>query len=358
MRVSLVLPGGGISIGDMVTLAREAEQAGMTGIYVTEAWRSAFVPLAAIAAASERIALGPYVLNAYGRTPWIAGMSALDLDDLSGGRLILGVGSGNVFTNRVFQGVETVRPLRKMAEYVEVLRRIVRACPGEPVEYHGEIHSINDWVTQAVPVRPSIPVYLAAIFPKMRRVAGRVADGVALGALLSTEHIGDVALPAFLEGAGEAGRDPDSLGVLMANFASVDEDRDVAYRAARTAIVNLFAPKPHRHYEQTLTEQGYGGVLERVLGCLARDDRDGAIDAVPDEVVERLTITGTSDDCVARIAAYQSHVDEVLIVNVGSTRHRRDAAAPDDRDTLVSTFRSVIELGSRAVRAAPGSATT
>lgn len=262
-----------------------------------------------------------------------------------------------MFTNRVYQGVETARPLRKMAEYVEVLRRIVRARPGEEVEYTGEIHTISGWVTQAPPVRPSIPVYLAAVFPRMRRVAGGGADGVALGALLSTEHVGDVALPAVREGASEAGRDPASLGVLMANFASVDEDRDVAYQAARTAIVNLFAPKPHRHYEQTLTEQGYGDVLERVLTRLAHDDRDGAIDAVPDEVVERLTVTGTPDDCVGRIAAYQSHVDEMLLVNVRSTRHRRDAAAPGDREALLSTFRSVIDLGSRAGRADANSVT-
>src|SRR5699024_733912 len=91
MPVGVVLPGGGMSIAEGVALAQRAENAGASGVYVVEAWRSAFVPLAAIAAATERVTIGPYVINAYGRTPWIAGLSALDLDDLSGGRVVIGV---------------------------------------------------------------------------------------------------------------------------------------------------------------------------------------------------------------------------------------------------------------------------
>ena len=352
MRVGVVLPGGGMSIADGVALAQRAEQAGVSGVYVVEAWRSAFVALAAIAVATERVTIGPYVLNAYGRTPWIAGLSALDLDDLSGGRAAIGVGSGNVFTNRVYQGVETARPLTKMAEYVEILRRIVRARPGEPIEFRGDIHSISNWVPQNEPVRAAIPIYLAAIFPRMRRVAGRVADGIALGALLSPEFIKGTVLPGIHKGAVAADRDPAKLGVKMAIFGSVSDDRDEAYDAARTTIVNLFVPKPHKHYEQTLEEQGYGTVLKEVLTRLGDDDHAGAVKAVPDEVVEQLTISGTPAECQARIAAYRGLVDEVLLVNVGATRHRLDAATAADRDTIRSSFDPVINVAGRASTAA------
>ena len=86
-----------------------AEESGFSGVYVAEAWRSGFVPVAAIAARTERVTVGPYVLNAHARTPMIAGLSAVDLDEVAGGRLLLGVGSGNRVTNEKYQGVPVRR---------------------------------------------------------------------------------------------------------------------------------------------------------------------------------------------------------------------------------------------------------
>ena len=86
MQRGLIFPGGGMSQRDMMVVAKEAEVAGFDSLYVTEAWRSAFVPLTALALATERVRIGSYVLNAYGRSPFIAGMSAVDVDELSGGR--------------------------------------------------------------------------------------------------------------------------------------------------------------------------------------------------------------------------------------------------------------------------------
>jgi alkanesulfonate monooxygenase SsuD/methylene tetrahydromethanopterin reductase-like flavin-dependent oxidoreductase (luciferase family) len=78
-----------MSLRDMVAISKEAEAAGFDSLYVTEAWRSGFVPLTAIAVATERVRLGTYVLNAYGRSPLLTGMSAIDLDELSRGRFLL-----------------------------------------------------------------------------------------------------------------------------------------------------------------------------------------------------------------------------------------------------------------------------
>ncbi|MDH3640956.1 MAG: LLM class flavin-dependent oxidoreductase, partial [Gammaproteobacteria bacterium] len=91
MRCGLIFSGGGTSMQQMIALARSAEQAGIDSIYLTEAWRSGFVGLAAIAMATERVEIGPYILNAYARSAWVTAMSAIDLDELSGGRLVLGV---------------------------------------------------------------------------------------------------------------------------------------------------------------------------------------------------------------------------------------------------------------------------
>ena len=92
MRVGVIIPGGGMPLSSVVDVARSAELEGAHGVWVTEAWRSAFVPLTAIAAATSRITLGTYVINAYGHSPFITGMSAIDLDEASAGRLVLGIG--------------------------------------------------------------------------------------------------------------------------------------------------------------------------------------------------------------------------------------------------------------------------
>ena len=214
MRRGLIFPGGGMAQRDMIQIAREAEAAGLDALYVTEAWRSAFVPLTALALSTERVRLGTYVLNAYGRSPFITGMSAVDVDELSGGRLMLGVGSGNRFINADWQGVPHERPYRKMTEYVELLRQIFHTRAGERVVYEGEIHRMN-WVPAVTPLRADVPIYLSAVFPRMVKVAGRVADGLALGAILSAEYARDVIQPAARAAAEEAGRDPHRLGFLM-----------------------------------------------------------------------------------------------------------------------------------------------
>ena len=164
--------------------------------------------LSAIAAATTRITLGPYILNAYGHSPFMAGLGAIDLDELSGGRLVLGVGPGNVHINRWFQGLETERPLTKMREYTELLRQMVRAQPGGPVHFEGQIHR-TQWAPRVQPVRASIPVWLAAISPKMVRVAASVADGIAMGVLLSPEYVRDAIRPVAAAAAAAADRDPD-----------------------------------------------------------------------------------------------------------------------------------------------------
>ncbi|MGE3619435.1 MAG: LLM class flavin-dependent oxidoreductase [Acidimicrobiia bacterium] len=343
----MILTGGNMTVADMVELARRAEGAGAASVFSVEAWRSGFVPLAAIATATERVRLGTYVINAYGRSPFIAGMEARDLDDLSGGRLVLGVGSGNVFTNRVYQNLETARPLRKLAEYVELLRLILAATPGQSVEFEGEIHAMSHWMPQADSARPSVPVYLAALFPKMRRVAGRVADGIALGSLQGRDFLASTVLPAVHEAVEASGRDPADFGAMVAQFTSIDEDREAAYEVSRYAVVDLFHPKPHRQYEHTLREQGYGAVLDQILALQADGNRDAAAAIVPDELIEELTITGTPDECVKRLADYDGLVEENILMASGGSRHRLVRAADDEKAAAMARFGTVIDLIAR-----------
>lgn len=253
-----------------------------------------------------------FVQDSVLRSPFLTDMSAIDLDELSGGRLLLGVGSGN-----------------------RHIRQIVRAHVGSTVTYEGKVHSMH-WTPAVNPVRESIPVYLSAIYPKMVRVAGRVADGLALGALLSTTYIREVIQPAARAAAAAAGRDPPRLGFLLAAFVSVDTDRERARQAARAAICRLFSPLPHPYYEFLLRKQGFSAAADAALKYVPAGNLAKAAEAMSDDLIDALTIAGTPAECRARIAEYGSLVDEVLYVNVAS-------AAATDPDPLAA-YRHVLRL--------------
>lgn len=334
MKLGLIFPGGGMPLRDMVRIGQEAEAAGFDSLYVTEAWRNGFVPLAALASATQRARLGTYVLNAYGRSPLLTGMGAIDLDELSSGRLLLGVGSGNRHINEDWQGIAHTQPYQKMHEYMECLKKIVRAHTGVPMTYEGKIHHMR-WTPAVEPVRESIPIYLSAIFPRMIKVAGRVADGVAIGALCSTDYIRGVIQPSARQEAAAAGRDSHSLGFLAAMFVSVHENRALARQSAREAICRLFAPLPHPYYDFLLREQGYSAAADAAQELVPAGQLKKAADAIPDEALDRLTITGTPDECRKRIAAYEGIVEELICVNVSYS------AGPSD---MVASYRALLNL--------------
>ncbi|TDU31792.1 alkanesulfonate monooxygenase SsuD/methylene tetrahydromethanopterin reductase-like flavin-dependent oxidoreductase (luciferase family) [Panacagrimonas perspica] len=315
MRQGLLFTGGA-PLSQIVETARVAEAEGMDAVYCVEAYRSGFVPLAAIAAATTRIALGPYILNAYARTPYIAGLSAVDLDELSGGRLILGVGPGNVHINRRFQGLETGRPLTKMREYVELLQQIVRAPLGRAVRYEGQIHQMQ-WEPRVAPVRASIPVWLAAIGPKMIRVAASVADGVALGVLMSPEYVRDKIRPSIVEAASAAGREATKLQVPMGGLIAVDENLDRARATIKATICSFFDPIPHPYYDFLLREQGFSKAADACARFGPQGKIQAAVDQMDDAVADRLAFVGTSAQCAQRLKAYEGLIDEVIYLNVG-----------------------------------------
>ena len=317
MRLGLLSVGAGASLAEVVSTARAAEAAGFDSIHVVEGYRSAFVPLTAIALATSRIRLGTYIANAYGRSPLLTAMSAMDLDELSGGRVVLGVGSGNRHINEDFQGIAYHRPLAKMREYVENLRVALAAPLGGKVEYAGEIHRMR-WTRSIPAVRPTVPVHLAAIFPRMVEVAGSVADGVALGVLLSPEYVRDVIRPRALAAAERAGRDGAAIEFPMGALVAVDSDRRRARDAVRRTIAGFFHPLPHPYYEFLLREQGYGAVADLAMRAVPEGRIEEVVAAMGDDLVDRLALTGTARECAARLRDYRGLVDEAILLNVGA----------------------------------------
>jgi alkanesulfonate monooxygenase SsuD/methylene tetrahydromethanopterin reductase-like flavin-dependent oxidoreductase (luciferase family) len=322
VRCSLLLDLAG-PISESVALAAAAEAAGIDAVHAIEGGRDAFVPLAAIAAGTSRIGLGSYVVNAYARSPWLTAMSALDLDELSGGRFTLGIGTGNRHINDWSHGLDSSRPLAKMREYLPIVRAVVAARAGELVSIDGEIHRTN-WRAGREPQRRALPVVLAAAGPRMIELAAAATDGVGVGVLVSPEHLRDVIRPLAHAAAVAAGRDADHLRFPMAAMVSVDHDEERARATTRHAICRLFHPVPHPYYDFLLRAQGFADAADAAAELVPAGRVREAMGHIDDEIVDRLTITGTPAACAARLAAYDGLADEVI----GLDLRRRDADAP------------------------------
>ena len=250
------------SMADFVELAREGEAAGMDSMYTVEAGRSAFVSAAAVIAATERVTVGTYIANAYAREPWLTAIAARDLDEMSGGRFTLGLGTGNRHFNEWYMGIDEFRPLGKLRDYIEIVRSAVAGRAGEPVRYEGDHHRIR-WRATWEPTRPSIPVYLSASGPKMVRLAGEVADGVCVGVRSSVEFM-----------------------------------------------------RPRPYYDSQLRQLGFDEFADAATRLMPQGQVREAMDLVPDEVVDSMSITGTPAQCAARIADYSGLTSEIILFRV------------------------------------------
>src|SRR5688500_5676939 len=200
----------------MVRLSQRAEARGFESVWVAETrmTRDAFVPLAAIAQATERVRLGSGIVNAYTRNPVVIAISFIGLEELAPGRVVMGLGCGSPLVLAP-QGIAFEKPLTRLREYCDVIPRLIR---GEEVTYDGEAvrlegAQVEDLLSQAAAPggpRTSIPLCIGATGPRALEYAGEVADAVMLNISLPTDYVRD-AVGRIAEGARRAGRDPEAI---------------------------------------------------------------------------------------------------------------------------------------------------
>lgn len=329
MGIGLLFSGRQLPLRDLVGLARLAESSGFESVWASEVRHDVFVTLAAIAQATERVGIGSYIANAHARTPWLTAIAALDLQDLSGGRFMLGLGTGNRTINEEWQGVRHEPAPTKLAEYLRVIDAIFAAPPGNQPKVSGVLHSLSGWMPDLVLSHRPPPVLLAAVEPRAVAFAARSGTGVALGACTTPEYLRDTLLPAH-RSAGGTGRP-----VAVAAFLAMDADRGRAIEMAREAILRLFSPLPHPYYERHLVRQGFGAEVAEVRLALGCGDTAAARRALSDNLVNRVVLAGTPADCRARVAALDGLVDH-LVLNV----LRRPGADLDSYREAIQEFAS------------------
>jgi probable F420-dependent oxidoreductase len=298
MEVSLVTSSGGVN--DLAEQARLAEEAGFESIWATEFYdRSATVALAAMAGATERIELGSAIAYAFGRTPLVLAAEARDLDELCGGRLTLGLGTGTRRMQQDWHGLDGEHPASRMEELVPLIRSLLRLDRG-PVEHEGRFYTLRVKPTAPVapPLRDDLPIYMAGVNPRMIEAAGAVADGLVGHPLFTPEYVEQVARPALAKGAGRAGRD---APVPIAGYLTccVDADGQAARRDAKAIVAFNSTVKT---YQVVHRLHGFEPEVEAIRAAWRSGDFAGMAEGVSDRMLDTIALAGTPDEVRARYA--------------------------------------------------------
>ncbi len=296
-------------LDDIASLAAAAECSGFDSVWATELYRTSFQQLAAAAHSTHTIRLGTAVALAFVRSPLVTALTALDLDELSGGRLILGLGSGARRSNERWHGVPFGRPVAKITECIEAVRLIAsQAHTGERISFKGEFYDIDlrGWKRPFKPVRPAIPLFLAGVGPRMTEAAARVADGYLGHVVCSLDYLRQVTVPALARGLERSGRSRSDFTVATIVTCAVADDVAAAREAARRTIA-FYATV--RTYEPPFRLHGFLEQCRAVREAFMRGDVEGMAAAVTDEMVDAMSVVGTADHCRGVIARYRELVD-------------------------------------------------
>ena len=301
---------------DAVDLAVRAEQAGFASVWTTEfSWRSATVPMAAIAVATSRITIGSAIAYALGRSPAVLAAEARDIDELSDGRLILGLGSAQPARIRDWLGIEPTDVTGRVAEVVEAVEALWHIGP-EPVHYRGRHNNITIGATTGAypPHSARLPVLLAAVNPKMVHVAGAVADGLIAHPIVDGSALKDLVTPQLEAAAASAGREEPPMVAAML-IAVINDDEEAARREAAAQIAFY---TQHAAYAPLMRHYGFERAAAAIRAA-AVDDWEAATSAVTDDMVDRLTAAGSADLVRRKVAERLDSRDcETLILHTPS----------------------------------------
>lgn len=291
---------------DVAAFATRVESLGYDSLWTGELWgRDAFVALTRAADATEEIALGPAIVNIYGRSPATLAQAAATLDEMSGGRARLGVGPSTEKAIEDLQGMDFDRPARRLHEVTDLTREFL---VGEGrISYDGEIFDVADFPA----LGRDVPVYTAALGPATRRATGRTAQGW-LPHNIPFDHL-ETAFETIAETAHEAGRDSDDIAVAPYVPAAVSDDREEALAVARGHVAYYVGSG--EGYQRAVA-QSFPEAADTVAEAWRDGDREGAREAVTDEMVTALTVAGTPASAREQFESITALdvVDEPLVV--------------------------------------------
>jgi 5,10-methylenetetrahydromethanopterin reductase len=283
-----------ISTNEFLELVDLAEQTGYSELWYTDArfQRDVYVGLALAAQRTKRMLLGPGVNDPYSRHPAMIAMAVATLDEVSGGRACLGLGSGGSGIKEM--GIAQDRPVRALREAIELIRLMLG---GEVVHYDGQMYRLNGTGLGFTPRRPAIPIFIATHSPQILALSGRLADGILLaniGRRRALEH----AIAQVRTAESEVGREPGAVAIHLRLETCISDDEEGALRVLRqrlaTRIVRTFPRWSYLEELEIVPTDAMRQVAEaRDIGAMsnlltAADVRSTTLAGTVDSVVQQL----------------------------------------------------------------------
>ena len=278
-------------------LARKAEALGFDCFWCNETKHDPFVQLALAAERTKKIMLGTSIALAFTRSPTTLAYTAWDLQDVSGGRMILGLGSqvkGHI--ERRF-GMKWEPPAPKMKEVIMAVRSVWGAWQeGRKLDFDGRFFKLNlmtPFFSPGPVENPGIPIYIAAVNEGMCRVAGVAADGVHVHPLHTARYLRQVIVPSVIKGCAEAGRRKEEVSVAASVFAAVGEtgsERKKAREAMRSQVA-FYAST--RSYRKVMELHGWGDVCDRLHALSSKGEWQRMGAEVSDQMLDEFVVEGT-----------------------------------------------------------------
>jgi F420-dependent oxidoreductase-like protein len=301
---------------DNVAIAQEAERLGYHSLWTAEAYGSdAVTPLVWLAAHTERINVGTAIMQMPARTPAMTAMTAATIDLLTGGRFLLGIGASGPQVVEGWHGVVYGKLLTRTREYVSILRQVLRR--EQPLEHHGEYYDIPVQGGTGLgkplklivhPLRPHIPIYLAAIGPKNVALAAEVADGW-LPVFFSPRRI-NVFRPSLEEGFARRkdGKTMSDFDIAPTVSVILGDDLDACRMQVKPHLalyIGGMGARGKNFYNDLTRRYGYEEAAERVQEFYLSGRKNEAIAAVPDELVDEVALCGPRERIADALAAYR-----------------------------------------------------
>jgi F420-dependent oxidoreductase-like protein len=320
LGVSVGYWGLGLTATDQLDIAQTAESLGYDSVWAAEAYGSdAATVLAWLAAGTSKIKLGSGIFQIPARSVAMTAMTAATIDNLSGGRMLLGLGTSGPQVSEGFHGVRFAKQLQRTREYVAVLRL---ALARQKIEFHGETLELPlpDGPGKALkltirPVQEQIPIFLAVLGPKNVALAGEIADGW-LPVFFSPEHTMSLRGP-LEEGAARAGRSLDGFRICPSVNVMISADLESARNAMRPILalyVGGMGSREQNFYNRLVSSYGFEREAEQVQELYLAGRKTEAMFALPDELIDLVSIVGPPERAQAKIRAFRDAGVDTLIV--------------------------------------------
>ncbi len=289
---------------DGLDYAKYAEEKGFEAVWQAESRlvRDAIVPMAAYAAVTKKIKVGSGVINNWTRNIGLLAATFLTLDDLAPNRIICGIGAWwDPLAKNV--GIDRRRPLLAMRETVEVMRRLLNM---ERVTFHGEFHHVDGIELDVVHGRReprSVPIMIGATGDLMMEMTGEIADGCVMNYCVAPEY-NDKALELLEKGAEKAGRKIEDIDRPQLIVCSVDEDHDKAIEYTKELLCQYLAQQPHIAKASNVSQEVISNIQSTLGWPATKEQINKAKHFVPDELVHKITASGTPAESRAKVAEY------------------------------------------------------